>query len=130
MSVTLLLNAPTRNDLLNIPGTGNVLKVQNLLHICSEHYETDKDKEGEKKADDKKTDTAAATAAKDETKKDETKTEDKKTEEEKAAEAEGKDGSHQGIAVLGIALIAMGEDIGTDMALRAFNHLVYNSYIS
>jgi len=26
--------------------------------------------------------------------------------------------------VLGIALIAMGEDIGTDMALRAFNHLL------
>jgi len=111
-------------DICAYAGTGNVLKVQNLLHICSEHYETDKDKEGEKKADDKKTDTAAATAAKDETKKDETKTEDKKTEEEKAAEAEGKDGSHQGIAVLGIALIAMGEDIGTDMALRAFNHLL------
>jgi hypothetical protein len=29
-------------------GTGNVLKVQNLLHICSEHYETEKDKEKDK----------------------------------------------------------------------------------
>ena len=29
-----------------------------------------------------------------------------------------------GIAVLGIAAIAMGEDIGSDMVLRAYNHLV------
>ena len=33
-------------------------------------------------------------------------------------------GSHQGLAVLGIALIAMGEDIGGEMSLRTFNHLV------
>ena len=29
-----------------------------------------------------------------------------------------------GIAVLGIAAIAMGEDIGSEMVLRAYNHLV------
>ena len=29
-----------------------------------------------------------------------------------------------GVAVLGIALIAMGEDIGADMAYRTFGHLV------
>jgi len=28
------------------------------------------------------------------------------------------------VAVLGIALIAMGEDIGTDMSFRSFGHLV------
>lgn len=33
-------------------------------------------------------------------------------------------GSHQSLAVLGIALIAMGEDIGAEMSLRTFNHLV------
>ena len=33
-------------------------------------------------------------------------------------------GSHQALAVLGIALIAMGEDIGAEMSLRTFNHLV------
>ena len=33
-------------------------------------------------------------------------------------------GSHQAVAVLGIALIAMGEDIGAEMSLRSFNHLV------
>ena len=36
----------------------------------------------------------------------------------------GEPGSHQAICVLGIALIAMGEDIGAEMALRTFNHLV------
>jgi hypothetical protein len=33
-----------------------------------------------------------------------------------------------GIAVLGIALIAMGEDIGGEMAFRAFGHLVSSSF--
>ena len=33
-------------------GTGNVIKVQELLHICSEHYET-KDQENNEKTDDK-----------------------------------------------------------------------------
>merc|ERR1712173_66928 len=35
-------------------GTGNVLKIQQLLHICSEHYEQDKEAPKEKKKDDKK----------------------------------------------------------------------------
>jgi len=35
--------------------------------------------------------------------------------------------SPQGVAVLGIALIAMGEEIGAEMALRTFGHLVSGS---
>ena len=81
-------------------GTGNVLKIQNLLHICSEHFEADKGKD-EKDSKDKKDDKK-----------------DKKTESTEA------DGSHQGIATLGLAAIAMGEDIGMEMSLRSFNHLV------
>ena len=38
-------------------------------------------------------------------------------------------GSHQALAVLGIALIAMGEDIGAEMSLRTFNHLVTSCLI-
>ena len=83
-------------------GTGNVLKVQNLLHICSEHFDTDKKKE-EKEKDPK------------------AKKDDKS---EKKEDTKEPDGSHQGVAVLGIAALAMGEDIGMDMALRSFNHLV------
>uniref|UniRef100_A0A8C5R1N0 26S proteasome non-ATPase regulatory subunit 2 n=1 Tax=Leptobrachium leishanense TaxID=445787 RepID=A0A8C5R1N0_9ANUR len=78
---------------LNHLGSGNVLKVQQLLHICSEHYDS-KEKEEEKK--------------------------DKKEKKEAAADM----GSHQGVAVLGIALIAMGEEIGSEMALRTFGHLL------
>ena len=76
-----------------------------MLHICSEHFEQ-KDDEGEKEK------------SKDAKEKDKDKNKDKK-EGEKTD-----DGSHQGVAVLGIALVAMGEEIGAQMALRTFNHLV------
>uniref|UniRef100_A0A8C8CD71 26S proteasome non-ATPase regulatory subunit 2 n=1 Tax=Oncorhynchus tshawytscha TaxID=74940 RepID=A0A8C8CD71_ONCTS len=89
--------ANTLVDVCAYAGSGNVLKVQQLLHICSEHYEA-KEKEEEKDKKDKKD----------------------KDKKESAADM----GSHQGVAVLGIALIAMGEEIGSEMALRAFGHLV------
>uniref|UniRef100_A0A8C1L425 26S proteasome non-ATPase regulatory subunit 2 n=1 Tax=Cyprinus carpio TaxID=7962 RepID=A0A8C1L425_CYPCA len=84
-------------DVCAYAGSGNVLKVQQLLHICSEHYDN-KDKDDDK---DKK---------------------DKKDKDKKETTADM--GSHQGVAVLGIALIAMGEEIGSEMALRTFGHLL------
>jgi 26S proteasome regulatory subunit N1 len=56
-------------------GSGNVLKVQEMLHTCAEHLEE-------------------------------------------------KDWQYQMAAVLGVSLIAMGENIGVDMALRTFDHLL------
>jgi len=58
-------------------GTGNVLKIQEMLHICNDHLDPEKE-----------------------------------------------DDKHQGYAALGVALIAMGEEVGTDMSMRTFNHLV------
>ncbi|WJX65314.1 26S proteasome non-ATPase regulatory subunit 2 A [Trifolium repens] len=55
-------------------GTGNVLKVQNLLGHCSQHLD--------------------------------------------------KDEMHQGTAVLGIAMVAMAEELGLDMAIRSLEHLL------
>ncbi|KAK7263689.1 hypothetical protein RJT34_31283 [Clitoria ternatea] len=55
-------------------GTGNVLKVQNLLGHCSQHLD-----KGE---------------------------------------------THQGPAVLGIAMVAMAEELGLDMAIRSLEHLL------
>ncbi|XP_043479363.1 26S proteasome non-ATPase regulatory subunit 2 [Leptopilina heterotoma] len=81
-------------------GTGNVLKIQHLLHICSEHYEPVNEKE--EKSDRK----------------------DKEKKEEKKEEKEKDLSSRQAIAVLGIALIAMGEEIGSEMAYRTFGHLL------
>ncbi|KYQ90991.1 26S proteasome regulatory subunit S2 [Tieghemostelium lacteum] len=58
-------------------GTGNVLKVQNMLHFC----------------------------------------------------CDGQDNAHHGLAVLSISLIAMGEDLGPDMCLRMFDHLLQKGNI-
>jgi len=57
-------------------GSGNVLSIQKLLHLCAEH---------------------------------------KQDEQESI---------HQIAAVLGVALIAFGEDIGEEMALRTMNHFL------
>nr|XP_012420068.1 PREDICTED: 26S proteasome non-ATPase regulatory subunit 2 isoform X3 [Odobenus rosmarus divergens] len=89
--------ANTLVDVCAYAGSGNVLKVQQLLHICSEHFDS-KEKEEDK---DKK---------------------DKKDKDKKEGPADM--GAHQGVAVLGIALIAMGEEIGAEMALRTFGHLL------
>uniref|UniRef100_A0A7S3QP44 26S proteasome non-ATPase regulatory subunit 2 homolog n=1 Tax=Dunaliella tertiolecta TaxID=3047 RepID=A0A7S3QP44_DUNTE len=62
-------------------GTGNVLKVQELLATCGEHIE------GEGESDAWKS-------------------------------------MHQGVAVLGIGMIAMGEPLGAQMAGRALEHLL------
>ena len=56
-------------------GSGNVLKVQEMMHQCAEHLT--------------------------------------------------EDAEHQMAAVIGIALITMGEDVGAEMALRAFDHLLH-----
>lgn len=82
-------------------GTGNVLKIQKLLHILSEHYEPYNEKEDNKK--DKK---------------------DKVDEDKRKEEREKDLSSQQAVAVLGIALIALGEDIGTEMAYRTFGQLL------
>merc|ERR1711939_48588 len=59
-------------------GTGNVLKIQSLLHECTDHLDPEKD-----------------------------------------------DDLHQALAVVGLAVVAMGEDIGAEMMLRHFNHLMH-----
>jgi len=63
-------------------GTGNVLKVQAMLHACSEHVDVDAD--GFKEGDD----------------------------------------TFQAYAALGVSMIAMGEEVGVDMALRTMNNLL------
>ncbi|PHH80781.1 hypothetical protein CDD82_1509 [Ophiocordyceps australis] len=62
-------------------GTGAVLKIQELLHICSEQKEESEDKKGDELL--------------------------------------------QAYAVLGIALVAMGEDVGQEMVMRQFGHLMH-----
>lgn len=100
--------ATTLVEICAYAGTGNVLKVQQLLSICSDHYEQDKG-ETEKKKDDKK---------KDGDKKDEKKEEEKK--EDVPLDLSGQ----QAVAVLGLGLLSMGEDIGSEMLIRTLSHLM------
>lgn len=94
--------ATTMVEICAYAGTGNVLKIQHLLHICSDHYEPF-------------TPESATT--------DKTKT--KEQNEQTQKEEREKDLSQcQAVAVLGIALIALGEDIGSEMAFRSFGNLL------
>ncbi|XP_055637853.1 26S proteasome non-ATPase regulatory subunit 2 [Toxorhynchites rutilus septentrionalis] len=93
--------ATTMVEICAYAGTGNVLKIQQLLHLCSEHYEP---AATETESSSSKKDTAAA---------------------QKEKEDKEKDLSAcQSVAVLGIALIAMGEEIGSEMAFRSFGNLL------
>eukprot|EP00127_Corallochytrium_limacisporum_P007277 Clim_evm18s246 gene=Clim_evmTU18s246 len=94
----LKMTAIVLTEICAYAGTGNVLKIQKMLHTCSEHIELGgsggHSEDGDEKSDE-------------------------------AAKKEGPvNDDHQSIATLGIGLIAMGEEIGLDMALRAFNHLL------
>ncbi|KAH6676723.1 putative 26S proteasome regulatory subunit rpn-1 [Halenospora varia] len=62
-------------------GTGTVLKLQELLHICNDHIEDTEDKKGDELL--------------------------------------------QAYAVIGLGLVAMGEDVGQEMVLRQFGHLMH-----
>lgn len=62
-------------------GTGTVLKLQELLHICNEFIEEKEENKGDELV--------------------------------------------QSYAVLGLSLIAMGEEVGQDMILRQFGHLMH-----
>lgn len=84
-------------DVCAYAGSGNVLKIQQLLSICSEHIEVEISKD-EKEKKDKKDDTSSSHMS---------------------------SNLHQAVAVLGISLIGMNEEIGAEMALRTFGHLLH-----
>lgn len=109
-------------------GTGNVLQIQKLLHNCTERTEAEENEEEDNETNELIPEgvdasaegaiptPAAVSAAADE-----------------AAEAEAEDSAEkrlyesqaQGFSVLGLAMIAMGEDIGQEMVLRHFSHLMH-----
>jgi len=96
--------ATTLVEVCAYAGTGNVLKIQKLLHILSEHYEPFNEKEDKKDKKDKE--------------------KDKEAEEKRKEEREKDLSCQQAVAVLGIALIALGEDIGSEMTTRVFGQLL------
>jgi 26S proteasome regulatory subunit N1 len=98
-------------DVCSFAGTGNVLKVQTMLHHCDEHIV--QKSEDEEKKDDKDGENKEAPA------------ENKDKEPEKKV-----DDTFQAFAVLGTVVVAMGEEIGAEMCLRQLNHLASFSRLS
>lgn len=104
-------------DICSFAGTSNVLKVQSLLHHCADHIVAPAaSAEGAAPAPAPAAaapGAAAPTAA-------------GATEAAEASQTpkEKEDDTFQAFAVIGIALVAMGEDVGAEMSLRQFNHLV------
>ncbi|KAI0462432.1 hypothetical protein LJB42_003925 [Komagataella kurtzmanii] len=89
-------------------GTGNVLQIQALLQMCTvkphqDEAEEDEEKDGEKGKE----------------------SENDKDKEDIDNTTTPENESYQAYAVLGLALIAMGEEIGQEMSLRHFGHLMH-----
>lgn len=100
--------------------TGNVLLVQEMLHHCTDHAEKPEEKEEKEEKTDAAAPTDAAGAA--------PVTATAGTEEKEKEKVE-QDMTYQAFAVIGIALIAMGEEVGAAMCLRQFNHLVRRAQV-
>lgn len=126
-------------------GTGNVLQIQSLLQMCSakpkdlaeEEQRLAQSEEDQLKAEGKEAPSQnpleESTANIDGDAEMEDVNDSSKSVKEEGIEADDDDDSdeaveeelHQGFAVLGLACIAMGEDIGQDMVLRHFSHLMH-----
>ncbi|THD19853.1 26S proteasome non-ATPase regulatory subunit [Fasciola hepatica] len=150
-------------DFCAYAGSGNVLKVQKLLHILSEKYEEkDKGSAAGGKSKEKSKDTRRAGAGRGRQRRtgasrntnNEVSDGSSAAPIEESAEAEAEEEdtgaaaqptpmdtdnadegepneesgfdfhAHQGLAALGVAVIAMGEEVGLDMAFRMFGHLL------
>lgn len=129
-------------------GTGNVLQIQSLLQMCTakpkdklaeekkleeseeDQLKKEEDVEVEAKKDsnaDVEMEDAETPAEKETTNDDNEKDSEKKQKSEESPDEEENEDEelYQGFAVLGLACIAMGEDIGQDMSLRHFSHLMH-----
>ncbi|KAL1406243.1 proteasome regulatory particle base subunit [Vanrija albida] len=110
--------------------TGNVLKVQSMLHICAEQPSAAKPKAEEgAAADGEASGEASGEAGAVAGDVDMDAGAGRTVGGDDAADAEPAepvkaDLRHQTMAVIGIALVAMGEDVGAEMALRQFQHLM------
>ncbi|VVC86660.1 26S proteasome non-ATPase regulatory subunit 2 [Leptidea sinapis] len=117
-------------------GTGDVLVVQQMLHICSKHYDTDNEqssaedtafkKQDKKESKETTPSSSSASSSKDDKGKSKT-SKDKQNkdtkEKEKEREANKELSSVQAVATLGVAVIAFAEETGAEMCTRIFGQL-------
>lgn len=120
--------ASTMVEVCAFAGTGNVLRIQRLLHICSEHHEApekEERKESSKEAARKDEGLAAGAPAGNGAAPGAGSTASTTGNGTAGAPAVQADlSSQQAVAVVGLALIGMGEDIGAEMAFRTLGHLL------
>lgn len=83
--------------LCSFAGTGEVLRIQQMLRLCAERPEVPKEEGSEEK---------------------------KEGENKEEKQDDGKGSFKEGLAVIAIAAIAMGEDVGKELCMRHFGHLV------
>jgi len=106
-------------DMCAYAGTGNVLKIQSVLHLAT-------DRSQKKSGGDGAASGAGAGATEEQAEgQDEG---DDAEESESKEEGEGDEkltGLSQSLAVLGVALVAMGEEVGAEMSLRHMSHLMH-----
>ncbi|KAK0552854.1 proteasome regulatory particle base subunit [Tilletia horrida] len=97
-------------DMCAYAGTGNVLKIQSMLHLATDRNNkksgSGEDEEGGEGAGDSENEENEANK-------------DKEEGDEKLSDLT------QSLAVLGVALVAMGEDVGAEMSLRHMSHLMH-----
>ncbi|CAK1580372.1 unnamed protein product [Parnassius mnemosyne] len=110
-------------------GTGDVLVVQQMLHICSKHYDTENEQSSTedtafKKQDKKDAKESSSSAGSSKDDKNKSKSKDSKNKEkEKEKEANKELSSVQAVATLGVAVIALAEETGAEMCTRIFGQL-------
>ncbi|CAG9561826.1 unnamed protein product [Danaus chrysippus] len=116
-------------------GTGDVLVVQQMLHICSKHYDTDNEqssaedtafKKQEKKESKEGSSGSGSSSSGSKDDKNKSKSKDSKSkdkEKEKEKEANKELSSVQAVATLGVAVIALAEETGAEMCTRIFGQL-------
>ncbi|CAO1633048.1 unnamed protein product [Jaminaea pallidilutea] len=115
-------------DACSYSGNGDVLKIQQMLHHCTEHIGVDSEKEGGSSGGEQPNGAASGTQGEGQG----PQTSSQQQQGDGGASGEGdsdkKDApsdTFQGFAVLSIALIAMGEDVGAEMVLRHMSHLMH-----
>lgn len=117
MSTTLV-------DICAYVATGNVLKIQNLLHICSENIDASKEgsSTAQANADGNKDSNEATSNGTSSSSTSSSSSSSATNSASKASQTEIR--VRQAIATIGIGLIALAEDISCEMAFRTFGHLL------
>lgn len=114
-------------------GTGNVLQIQKLLHDCIGENVTEEEAEGEGEGEavegevvegEVAAEGAAAAAEGVDVTADASAVADAAADATQEVDSE-EASSHQAYSVLGLAIVAMGEEIGQEMVLRHFGHLMH-----